>query len=102
VDAVREQVRSYGAWLVLGSPDSTIPTLIETGRAFERMLLGIREQMIAIHPMTQMLEEAPMRNQVARDLGLSGDVQFILRAGYLKRYPDPVSLRMPAAWFVTA
>ncbi|HTD69241.1 MAG TPA: hypothetical protein VK647_02210 [Gemmatimonadales bacterium] len=102
VDAVREQVRSYGAWLVLSSADSTIPTLIETGRAFERMLLGIREQMIAIHPMTQMLEEAPMRNQVARDLGLSGDVQFILRAGYLKRYPDPVSLRMPAAWFVTA
>jgi hypothetical protein len=102
VDAVREQVRSYGAWLVLSSADSTIPTLIETGRAFERMLLGIREQMIAIHPMTQMLEEAPMRNQVARDLGLSGDVQFVLRAGYLNRYPDPVSLRMPAAWFVTA
>jgi hypothetical protein len=102
VDTVRDQVRSYGSWLVLSSADSTIPTLIEIGRAFERMLLGIREQMIAIHPMTQMLEEAPTRNQVARDLGLSGDVQFILRAGYLKRYPDPVSLRMPAAWFVTA
>lgn len=102
VDAVRDQVRSYGCWLVLGSADSTIPTLIEVGRGFERMLLGIRERSIAIHPMTQMLEEAPMRNQVARDLALSGDVQFILRAGYLKDYPDPVSLRMPAAWFVTA
>ncbi len=102
VDAVREQVRSYGAWLVLTSPDSTIPTLIETGRAFERLLLGVRERMIAIHPMTQLLEEAPLRDQVGRDLGVSGDVQFILRAGYLKRYPDPVSLRMPLASFVTA
>ncbi len=92
---------SYGAWLVLTSPDSTIPALIETGRAFERMLLGVRERMIAIHPTTQMLEEGPTRDRVARDLGLSGEVQFILRAGYLRRYPDPVSLRMPLASFVT-
>jgi hypothetical protein len=102
VDAVREQVRSYGGWLVVSSADSSIPSLIATGRAFERMLLGVRERMIAIHPMTQMLEEAPIRDQVARELRVSGDLQFILRAGYLKRYPDPVSLRMPVPWFVSA
>lgn len=102
VDAVREQVGSYGGWLVVSSADSSIPGLIATGRAFERTLLGVRERMIAIHPMTQMLEEAPIRDQVAQELGVSGDLQFILRAGYLKRYPDPVSLRMPVPWFVTA
>jgi hypothetical protein len=102
VDAVREQVKSYGGWVVVSSPDSGTPGLIETGRAFERMLLGVRERMIAIHPMTQMLEEAPIRDQVARALRVSGDLQFILRAGYLKRYPDPVSLRRPVPWFVTA
>jgi hypothetical protein len=51
--------------------------------------------MIAIHPMTQMLEEIPWRNQVARELGLPAEIQWILRLGYLKSYPDPVSLRMP-------
>lgn len=101
VDAVREQVRSYGGWLVVSSADSSIPSLIATGRAFERTLLGVRERMIAIHPMTQMLEESPIRDQVGRELRVSGDLQFILRAGYLKRYPDPVSLRMPVPWFVS-
>jgi len=26
--------------------------------------------------------------------------QFLLRVGYLKRYPEPVSLRRPVNWFV--
>lgn len=100
VDAARTQVQTHGGWLVLVSPDSSIATLIETGRDLERMLLGTRERMIAIHPMSQMLEESPFRDEVSREIGVSGTVQFILRAGYLKRYPDPVSLRAPLAWFI--
>ena len=84
------------------SGDSKIPTLIEYGRVFESMLLKIREKMIAVHPMTQMLEEAPWKNNVAKELGVTGEVQWILRIGYLKSYPDPVSLRRPVSWFVQA
>ena len=84
------------------SHDSNIPTLIEYGRVFENMFLRIREKMIAIHPMTQMLEEEPWKKQVSKELGLNGEVQWILRVGYLKSYPDPVSLRMPVSWFVQA
>ena len=101
VEAVRKHLGSYGGWLVITSPDASVSTLIETGRLFERMWLGIRERMIAIHPMTQILEEAPFRDQVARQLGVSGQVQFILRASYVTRYPDPVSLRMPVSRFVS-
>jgi hypothetical protein len=101
VEAVRRQLRSYGGWFVITSPDASTATLVETGRLFERMWLGSRERMIAIHPMTQILEEAPFRDQVARQLGVSGRVQFILRTSYLARYPDPVSLRMPVSRFVT-
>lgn len=102
VEAVRKQVQAYGGWLVVASPNSSITTLIETGRRFEAMLLRIRERMIAIHPMTQMLEEAPFRDQVAQELNVSGMVQFILRVSYLNHYPDPVSLRMPVSWFVVS
>lgn len=100
VDLVRKQVAACGGWLVITSEDSSIPTLIETGQRFEQMFLGIRERMIAIHPMTQVLEEGPFKDQVAQELGLTGDVQFILRTGYLTTYPRPVSLRMPVEWFV--
>jgi hypothetical protein len=52
--------------------------------------------------MTQILEEAPStRDQVARQLGVSGRVRFIPRTSYLARHPDPVSLRMPVSRFVT-
>jgi hypothetical protein len=102
VDIVSKQVKTSGGWLVVTSADSKIPTLIEYGRIFENMLLKIREKMIAIHPMTQMLEEEPWRKQIVKELGLTGEVQWILRIGYLQSYPDPVSLRMPISWFVQA
>jgi hypothetical protein len=100
VDAAAKQVKTCGGWLVVTSSDSSIPALIEHGRVFQNMLLKIRDKMIAIHPMTQMLEENPWRNQVTKELGLTAEVQWILRIGYLKSYPDPVSLRMPLSWFV--
>lgn len=102
VDIVAKQVKTCGGWLVVTSSDSSIPTLIEYGRVFGNMLFRIRERMIAIHPMTQMLEEDPWKKQVAKGLGLAGEVQWILRIGYLKSYPDPVSLRMPVSWFIQA
>ena len=67
---------------------------------FENILLRTRERGIAVHPMTQMLEEEAWKKQAARELGLPGQVQWILRLGYLKTYPDPVSLRRPVSWFV--
>lgn len=100
VDVVKKQVQEGGGWLVITSTNSDITTLIETGRKFGRMLLLLRPRMIAIHPMTQMLEEAPLRDGVAREMGIQGSVQFILRTGYLAAYPEPVSLRMPIPWFV--
>jgi len=100
VDIVAKQVKICGGWLVVTSQDSSISTLIEYGRVWENMLLKIREKMIAVHPMTQMLEEEPWKKRIAKELALNGEVQWILRIGYLKSYPDPVSLRMPVSWFV--
>lgn len=102
VDAVRAQVREYGGWLVITSPDASTATLVETGRQMERMWLGCRARMIVLHPMTQMLEEAPFRDQVGAQLGVSGRVQFLLRVSYTAAYPDPVSMRMPLSRFVSS
>ncbi len=99
VEIAREQTTNCGGWLVVTSSDSSVPSLIETGRSFEKMLFEARRRMIAIHPMSQMLEEDPFKHQVAAALKISGPVQFILRASYIDKYPAPVSLRMPVAWF---
>ena len=100
VNITMKQVKTCAGWVVVTSADLKIPTLIEYGRVFENMLLKIREKKIAIHPMTQMLEEEPWRKQIAKEIGLTGQVQWILRIGYVNSYPDPVSLRRPLSWFV--
>jgi len=102
VDAVAKQVKTCGGWVVVTGADSEIQTLIDYGRVFENVLLKARDKMIAVHPMTQMLEEEPWKNKVAKDLGVPGEVQWILRIGYVQTYPDPVSLRAPVSRFVRA
>ncbi len=52
--------------------------------------------------MTQLPEEAPFRARLAGEPGGSGEIRFALRAGSLRRYPDPVSLRVPVSRFVVA
>jgi len=101
VDRVVNQVRTCGGWLVVTSLGSEVPTLIAYGRAFERLFLKVRDKGIALHPMTQMLEEKDgLKEEITKSLGVTGDVQWVLRMGYLKTYPDPVSLRMPPERFV--
>lgn len=102
MDRVRRQLARCGGWFVITSEDGSVPALIDAGRRCERMWLQARERSIAIHPMSQVLEESPFKDEIARDLGVSGGVQFLLRAGYVSTYPDPVSLRMPVSWFLKA
>jgi hypothetical protein len=95
------RLTSEGAgWIVITGYPGGVAGLIETGRRFQRMALLARERMIAIHPMTQMLEEPSGRQFLAANHRGDVDPQFILRVGYLERYPDPASLRRPVSWFV--
>jgi hypothetical protein len=100
LDLVRRQLASYGGWIVITSKDESVPALIDAGRCCERMWLDARSRSIAVHPMSQVLEEAPLKDQIAGDLGMPGRVQFVLRIGYVTAYPRPVSLRMPVSWFL--
>ncbi len=98
---VKEQLKQHGGWVVISSLNSNPKELIETGRTFEQFLLKASTKNIAIHPMTQVLEELPFKNEIASDLGISQIPQFFLRIGYLNRiYPTPVSLRRPVDSFL--
>jgi hypothetical protein len=70
INQVTERVGQGGGWLVVAGSGIGISGLIETGRAVQKMWLRLRERKIAIHPMTQMLEETPWRDQVATNLGI--------------------------------
>jgi hypothetical protein len=100
IDKVAKQVTQSAGWLLITSKDKSVATLLETGQKFQRIFLKIRKMNIAIHPMTQILEEEMYHQQIPATLGINNEVQFILRTGYLNDYPAPVSLRRPIDRFL--
>ena len=95
LDLTAKLAREGGGWLILTGPSESPADLIENGRRFQRMALLLREMSLAVQPMTQILEEKTGREMVRANHSGSLGPQFILRVGYLDKYPDPVSLRRP-------
>jgi hypothetical protein len=100
LDKVKKEVSKSAGWILITSKDDSVATLIETGRRMQRLFLKVREKNIAIHPMTQILEEPSTKQQLNQSIGIGENIQFILRVGYVGNYPQPVSLRRPVDWFV--
>jgi len=100
IDNIKKEVAASAGWIFMTSKDNSVATLLETGRRMQQLFLKVRDRSIAIHPMTQILEEASTRQQLNQSIGISENIQFILRTGYLKSYPPPVSLRRPVDWFI--
>lgn len=100
IDKVKQQVAQSAGWLVIISKDNSTAALLETGMRMQRLFLKVRDKGIAIHPMTQILEEAATNQTVNQSIGLTDHIQFLLRTGYLKNYPEPVSLRRPVEKFI--
>jgi hypothetical protein len=95
IDKIKTEVSESAGWILITSKGDSVATLLEAGRRMQRLFLKVRERSIAIHPMTQILEEVSTRQQLNRSIGIGEHIQFILRTGYLKNYPLPVSLRRP-------
>ncbi len=44
--------------------------------------------------MTQPIEESEFKLRLKESLPVKGEIQFVLRSGYVDVYPSPVSVRM--------
>lgn len=99
---VKEVSHASAGWLIITSRDNSVTTLLETGKRLQRIWLKVRVKNIAIHPMTQIIEEAKTNQILNTSIGIQDPIQFILRAGYVKNYPNPVSLRRSVETFVIA
>ncbi len=100
IEMMKQMTNEGAGWFVVTSAGSSVADLMDTGRRFQRMALMAREQGVAVHPMTQMLEEDTWRGRIVAEHAADMIPQFILRVGYVDRYPEPVSLRRPVSWFV--
>ena len=100
IENVKKEVAQSAGWFLITSKDDSIASLIETGKHLQRLWLKVRDKNIAIHPMTQILEEPKTNQEVNQNLGVKEPIQFILHTAYVKEYPKPVSLRRSVEAFV--
>lgn len=97
-----EQSMTHGGWMTIsGGSDSTVADCVDAGRRFERLCLRACALGIAVHPMSQPLQEAPWSSTLPDTLR-RGHIHFLLRVGYLEHYPEAVSLRRPVSDFAAA
>jgi hypothetical protein len=101
IDNIKKEVSESAGWILITSKGDSVETMLETGRRMERLFLKVQERSIAIHPMTQILEESSTSVKLNQSIGIIDKVQFILRTGYLKTYPEAVTLRRSIESFIS-
>ncbi len=100
LDEISAIAEEGAGWIIITSGGNKVCDLIDAGRNFERMALLARELEVGLHPMSQCLEEKEGMDHIRITHEKEILPQFILRIGYLNRYPSPVSLRRPVNWFL--
>lgn len=95
------QVDNCAGWLLITGESNDAEGWIYTGMKYQRVSLLCRSRMIGLHPMNQMIEEPDFEIDANRSLNVKGKIHFIARVGYVKKYPEAVSVRRVVADFTT-
>ena len=88
-----QQLTEGSGWIICMSPNGEVASLLSAGRRFEALWLRATAKKIAVHPMSQALEDPLCQAELTHTLGKT-PIQFIARIGYCSDYPAPVSPRM--------
>lgn len=97
ISTVRKQAENCSGFIVLTNDGSDAAALIKSGMELERLWLKASELGLAIHPMSQMLEEEPWKKELTKKLELKDLPQMMLRIGYIDKPFQPVSRRRPVS-----
>lgn len=81
---VKGQIENSAGFILLASDSYSVDDLIKCGINYQRLLFSLRNENIEVHPISQILEEAPWSDQLNRELNINKPVQMILRVGRYK------------------
>jgi len=88
--------------VILGTEGDDRRSWLQAGQALGRLLLRAAADGVSASPMTQVLEVPATREMLARQLGLLGHPQMVLRMGYGLGTGHPQAPRRPIADVLTS
>lgn len=100
IDTAKKQLENCSGFFVITGND-TISEWIETGRKTQAFWYKCTENNIAVQPLSAMLEVAPYNQEIQDRLGVSKNVQMILRVGYVKDYGENAGVRRNLNEYIT-
>jgi hypothetical protein len=92
--SANEQFQAYSGYILIRSESNSITDLIEAGRLLERVWLKCTQHEIAVHPMSQVLEEKEYYELLKKSLAINDEIQMLLRIGKVKEYPKRTIRRL--------
>jgi hypothetical protein len=87
VGIASRQIENSGGILAITSDSAEPADLIAAGRLYQRIKLAAFERGLAVHPLSQLLQEEGWKESANEKLGTGRPVQYIARIGYRKEKP---------------
>lgn len=84
---IKHQINSCSGYLLIMSDSKDKIDLIEAGILLEHVWLECAKSNIAVHPISQVLEELCYYSALKKELNTTCEIQMILRIGNIKKYP---------------
>ena len=94
IKGAKEQFNACSGYILIKSDSFSISDLVESGRLLERLWLECVKLKIAVHPMSQVLEEQKYYDLLKSSLNIEGEIQMLLRVGKVKKYPERIGKRL--------
>jgi len=88
IKGARKQLNSCSGFIIITTKSNNISELVNAGRNLESVWLKCVENKIAVHPMSQVLEEKKYYELLKAELKIKGEIQMVLRIGKVKHYPE--------------
>lgn len=96
---IKDQITEGAGWIIAYTNNTRATDFLSIGRCVQSLWLRCTKLGIALHPMSQALEEAASKNKL-QQIFPSTSIVFIARIGHCTAYPAPVSFRRGVSKFI--
>jgi hypothetical protein len=94
IKGVKKQLNFCSGFIIITTKSFNIKELVQVGRDLENVWLKCVENEIAVHPISQVLEEKEYYDKLKKELNIQGEIQMVLRVGKVKKYPERIGRRI--------